>query len=160
MRRLYRQNLVSRGSTGMYLSVTCAEDLPLIKPGEGERNGANTFLGDYRLRQQRAACALWPRGTIPANYGEPTVSDVPVLILTGQWDPVTPPIYGDTVAKYLAHSLHVIVPHGGHGFDGLTGPDCIDNLTSGFVEKGSTAGLDASCVNAIKRQGFQLKLPE
>ena len=156
----YRQNLVSRGSTGMYLSVTCAEDLPLIKPGEGERSGANTFLGDYRLRQQRAACALWPRGTIPANYGEPTVSDVPVLILTGQWDPVTPPIYGDTVAKYLSHSLHVIVPHGGHGFDGLRGSDCIDNLISDFVEKGSTAGLDASCVNAIKRPGFQLKLPE
>ena len=154
----YRQYLVSSGSTGMYLSVTCAEDLPLIKPGEGERNGVNTFLGDYRLRQQRAACALWPRGTIPANYGEPTVSDVPVLILTGQWDPVTPPIYGDTVAKHLSHSLHVIVPHGGHGFDGLTGQDCIDNLITSFVEKGLTAGLDTSCVKSITRQGFVVKL--
>jgi len=156
----YRQNLVSSGSTGMYLSVTCAEDLPLIKPDEGERNGANTFLGDYRLRQQRAACALWPRGTIPANYAEPTVSDVPVLILTGQWDPVTPPIYGDTVANHLSHSLHVIVPHGGHGFDGLNGQDCIDNLITSFVEKGSAVGLDTSCVSSIKRQGFVLKLPE
>ena len=154
----YRQNLVATGSNGMYLSVTCAEDLPLIKRGEGERSGVNTLLGDYRLRQQRAACELWPRGKISANYAEPTVSDAPVLILTGQWDPVTPPIYGDIAAKHLSHSLHIIVPHGGHGFGGLTRLDCIDNLIASFVEKGTTAGLDTSCVSSMSRQGFMLKM--
>jgi pimeloyl-ACP methyl ester carboxylesterase len=92
----YRQNLVATGSNGMYLSVTCAEDLPLIKPGEGERNGTNTFLGDYRLRQQRARLrALAARKNSRRLRSRP-FRDVPVLILTGQWDPVTPPIYGDT----------------------------------------------------------------
>jgi pimeloyl-ACP methyl ester carboxylesterase len=155
----FRQQIVATGSNGMYLSVTCAEDLPLIKPGEGERNGVNTFLGDYRLRQQRAACALWPQAKIPNNYTEPVRSDVPALILTGQWDPVTPPIYGATAAKYLAHSLHVVVPHGGHGFNGLNGIDCIDNLMDRFIESGTTAGLDTSCVHLISRKGFLLKLP-
>ena len=61
---------MATGSNGMYLSVTCAEDLPMIKPGEGERNGVNTFLGDYRLRQQRAACANWRRGDLPKDYAE------------------------------------------------------------------------------------------
>ena len=144
----------------MYLSVTCAEDLPMITPGEGERNGVNTFLGDYRLRQQRAACALWRRGDISKDYAEPTRSDVPALILTGQWDPVTPPMYGATAAKYLSHSLHVIVPHGGHGFNGLNGLDCIDNLVVSFINRGTTTGLDTSCVSAIARKGFLLKLPE
>ncbi|MCM3873447.1 MAG: alpha/beta hydrolase, partial [Pyrinomonadaceae bacterium] len=46
----YRRNLVGTGSNGLYLSITCAEDLPWIKAGEGERLAANTFLGDYRLR--------------------------------------------------------------------------------------------------------------
>jgi len=156
----YRQQIVATGSNGMYLSVTCAEDLPLIKPGEGERNGVNTFLGDYRLRQQRAACALWRRGEIPKNYAKPTRSAVPALIITGQWDPVTPPVYGDTAAKYLSHSLHVIVPHGGHGFNGLKGTDCIGNLMVSFIDRGTTEGLDTSCVNAIVRNGFMLKLPE
>jgi pimeloyl-ACP methyl ester carboxylesterase len=156
----YRQQIVATGSNGMYLSVTCAEDLNLIKPGEGERNGVNTFLGDYRLRQQRAACALWPVATIPNNYAEPTRSKVPVLILTGQWDPVTPPVYGDTAAKYLLHSLHVVVPHGGHGLNGLSGIECVDNLIISFVERGTTTGLDTSCVSAIARRGFALKLPE
>ena len=153
----YRQQIVATGSNGMYLSVTCAEDLPLIKPGEGERNGLNTFLGDYRLRQQRAACELWPRATVPDNYAEPTRSAVPVLILTGQWDPVTPPVYGDTASKYLPNSHHVVVPHGGHGFNGLNRIDCINNLIVSFVERGSTTGLDTSCVKSISRRGFALK---
>ncbi len=44
----YRKNLVGTGSNGLYLSITCAEDLPWIKSGEGEQLALNTFLGDYR----------------------------------------------------------------------------------------------------------------
>ena len=152
----YRRNLVGSGSNGMYLSVTCAEDLPWIKPGEGERLSANTFLGDYRLRQQREACALWPRATIPKDYGEPVRGSAPVLILTGEWDPVTPPSNGDATARHLPNSLHVIVPHGAHGFGGLEGIDCIKNLHWEFVEKGTVKGLDTSCVKNIRRKGFSI----
>ncbi|MBA3352752.1 MAG: alpha/beta hydrolase [Blastocatellia bacterium] len=138
----YRQRIVATGANGMYLSVTCAEDLPWIKPGEGERNAANTFLGDYRLRQQREACALWPRGTIPKDYSATIRSQVPALIVTGQWDPVTPPLYGDALSKNMPNSLHVVVPSGGHGFGGLEGIDCISRITADFIEKGATRGLD------------------
>jgi pimeloyl-ACP methyl ester carboxylesterase len=154
---LYRQQLVGTGSNGMYLSVTCAEDLPWIKPGEGERLAANTFLGDYRLRQQREACALWPRAKIPAGYSEPVRGSAPVLILTGEWDPVTPPANGDAAARNLSNSLHVVVPHAGHGFGGLEGIDCIQNLVTQFIEQGTTKNLDTSCVKNIRRTGFALK---
>jgi len=156
---MYRQQLVATGSNGLYLSITCAEDLPWIKPGEGERLSANTFLGDYRLRQQREACALWPRATIPKDYSESTKGDAPVLILTGEWDPVTPPAHGDSVAKHLSNSLHVVVPHGAHGLGGLQGSDCILRVMAAFVERGTTKGLDTSCVKDIKRNGFALTLP-
>jgi pimeloyl-ACP methyl ester carboxylesterase len=145
---------------GMYLSVTCAEDLPWIKPGEGERNAAQTFLGDYRLRHQRAACELWPRASIPKSFSEPARAQVPTLILTGQWDPVTPPAYGELAAKYLPSSLNLVVPHGGHGFGGLDGLDCIEKLTTEFVERGTTRTLDTSCLKNIRRRPFPLKLPD
>jgi pimeloyl-ACP methyl ester carboxylesterase len=157
---LYRVNLVATGSNGMYLSVTCAEDLPMVKASEGEKNGMNTFLGNYRFTQQSAACEQWVRANIPSNYTEPTKSKVPALILTGEWDPVTPPVYGDTAAKYLPNSLHVVVPHAGHGFGGLEGTQCLDDLIVKFVTTGTTSGLDTSCVKNIKRRGFALKLPE
>ncbi|MFY9618873.1 MAG: alpha/beta fold hydrolase [Pyrinomonadaceae bacterium] len=156
---LYRQRIVATGSNGLYLSITCAEDLPWIKPGEGERLSANTFLGDYRLRQQREACALWPRATISKDYSEPTKADAPVLILTGEWDPVTPPAHGDAVAKHLPNGLHVVVPHGAHGLGGLQGSDCILRLMAAFVERGATKELDTSCVKNVKRNPFALTLP-
>jgi len=150
----YRMILVSTGSNGMYLSVTCAEDLPWIKPGEGERMAANTFLGDYRLRQQREACALWPRGSIERDYAEPVRSDVPVLILTGEWDPITQPSNGAMVTKTLTNSLHIVVPHGAHGLGGLEGIECVEGLMTELIERGAVKGLDTSCVQGIHRKGF------
>jgi fermentation-respiration switch protein FrsA (DUF1100 family) len=142
----------------MYLSITCAEDLPWIKPGEGERLAANTFLGDYRLRQQREACALWPRADVERGYAEPVRADVPVLILTGEWDPVTPPANGDQIAKTLANSLHIVVPDGAHGLGGLEGMDCIDRTLTEFVARGTTKDIDTACVKSVRRKGFALKL--
>jgi len=153
----YRQRLVATGSNGMYLSITCAEDLPWIKPGEGERMAQNTFLGDYRLRQQREACALWPRAEIERDYAQPIKSDAPVLILTGEWDPVTPPSNAERVAKTLTNSLNIVVPHGAHGLGGLEGMDCIDNLIVDFIERGSIKGLNTECVKNIRRKGFATK---
>ena len=150
----YRRGIVATGSTGLYLSITCAEDLPWIKAGEGERLAANTFLGDYRLKQQREACALWPGATIPTDYSLPTKGSAPVFMFTGEWDPVTPPSNGDAVAQHLPNSLHVIVPDGAHGVGGLNGLDCLQRLNSEFVERGTVKGLDTSCVRNIKRKGF------
>jgi pimeloyl-ACP methyl ester carboxylesterase len=153
----FRTNIVATGSNGMYLSVTCAEDLPWIKPGEGERMAANTFLGDYRLVQQREVCALWPRATIESDYSQPVRSDVPVLIVTGEWDPVTPPSNAERTAKTLKNSLNIVVPHGAHGLGGLEGIDCIDRIATEFIERGTAKGIDTSCVQSIRRKGFALK---
>lgn len=154
----FRQFLVDGGGSGLYISITCAEDLPWIKPGDGERNAVGTFLGDYRLRQQREACAAWPRGEIPKDYLSQLHSNVPALLLTGEWDPVTPPRYGDLVAKNFSNSLHLVVRSGGHGFDGLENIGCVDDVIAQFVALGSVKGLDTSCVRQIHRAGFQLKL--
>ncbi|MGH9399121.1 MAG: alpha/beta fold hydrolase [Thermoanaerobaculia bacterium] len=155
-----RREIVASGAAGLYLSITCAEDLPWIRPGEGERAAKGTFLSDYRLKQQRAACELWPRASIPPGYSRPVRSRVPALILSGAWDPVTPPSNGSQVAKYLPRSLHLIVPHGGHSYEGLEGLDCIERLQTEFVERGTTSGLDAGCVAQMRRPPFPVKAPD
>ncbi|HKD12552.1 MAG TPA: alpha/beta fold hydrolase [Thermoanaerobaculia bacterium] len=157
-RALYgRVEIVGGGSAGLYLSVTCSEDVPWIRPGEGERQAEGTFLGDYRLRQQRAACALWPRAPIPEDYFGRVTGGAPVLLLSGQWDPATPPSNSDTVAKSLPRSLHLVVPHGGHAFEGLLGVDCVLDLIAAFVERGTTDGLETSCVSKIRRPPFRVE---
>ena len=88
---LARRSLIGGLAQGLYLSVTCAEDLPYIAPGVGEKAAEGTFLRDYRLQQQRRACRLWPRATLENGFHEPVRSAAPVLTMAGQWDPVTPP---------------------------------------------------------------------
>jgi pimeloyl-ACP methyl ester carboxylesterase len=154
-----RRAIVSSGADGLYLSVTCAEDLPRIAPGEGEHAAAGTFLADYRLRQQRRACELWPRMAPPPAFGEPVAASTPTLLLSGQWDPVTPPSQAEQALRSLPHGRHLVVASGGHSFSGLTGADCVTRLTTDFVEAGSAQGLDTSCISAMKRPPFPTTAP-
>ena len=150
-----RQRIVGSGSMGLYLSITCAEDVPWIEPGEGERAARGTFLGEYRLKQQREACEIWPRARVSRDFLSPVRSNVPVLLLSGMWDPATPPSNGEEVAKHLPNGLPVVVPHGGHNYEGLDGLDCVTNLQIEFVERGAAKGLDAACVEKIRRPPFR-----
>jgi pimeloyl-ACP methyl ester carboxylesterase len=142
-------------SMGLNFSVTCAEDLPFIDDATAARETANTMLGDYRVRQQKAVCAVWPRGAIPADERELVHSDLPVLLISGERDPVTPPEFGQRVAKGLPNGLHVVAPHQGHGADG----PCANQVVAAFVERASTKGLDTSCLTATPPLHFQLKVP-
>jgi pimeloyl-ACP methyl ester carboxylesterase len=146
----------SRGTfDGLYLSITCAEDVPFLAADAADRDEP-TYLGSYRVREQRAACAEWPRGTRSPSQFEPVTSDVPVLIFSGALDPVTPSSNGDEIARTLRHSLHLRIPHGGHSPAGLTGLECLGALERAFIEQGRADGLDTACISRIARPGFRV----
>jgi pimeloyl-ACP methyl ester carboxylesterase len=142
---------------GMYLSVTCAEDVPFIDPEEATKLTTGNPFGNYRLFQQTRACGMWPRAEIPADFLEPVRSNAPVLIFSGNMDPVTPPKYGEEAAGYLPNSRHVVIPEAGHGVDGLTDPGCIDRIAIEFLDKGDAKNLDVSCVERMKPPPFVTK---
>jgi pimeloyl-ACP methyl ester carboxylesterase len=142
---------------GMYLSVTCAEDVPFIDPAEAAKLTAGNPFGDYRVFQQRRACSIWPRGEIPGDFLEPVRSNAPVLIFSGNMDPVTPPKYGEEIAQYLPNSRHVIVAEAGHGPFGLTDPGCVDRIAMEFLDKGDAKNLDVSCIQRMKPPPFVTK---
>ncbi len=142
---------------GMYLSVTCAEDVPFINQEQAARLNGNNPFGDYRVFQQTRACGMWPRGEIPADFLEPVRSTAPVLIFSGNMDPVTPPKYGEEVARHLPNSRHVIIPEAGHGVDGLTDAGCIDRIAIEFLEKGDAKNLDVTCVERMAPPPFVTK---
>jgi len=144
-------------ANGMYLSVTCAEDVPFINQEEAAGLNANNPFGNYRVFQQTRACEMWPRGEIPADFHEPVRSNGPVLIFSGNMDPVTPPGYGEEVARHLPNSRHVIISEAGHGADGLTDPGCIDRIAIEFLEKGDPKNLDVGCVQRMAPPPFVTK---
>ncbi|HXQ03115.1 MAG TPA: alpha/beta hydrolase [Candidatus Udaeobacter sp.] len=139
---------------GMYLSVTCAEDVPFINQEEAAKLNADNPFGNYRVFQQTRACGLWPRGKIPADYRDPVSSNAPVLIFSGNMDPVTPPKYGEEVAKHLRNSRHIIIAEAGHGVDGLKDPGCVDRIAIEFLDKGDAKNLDVSCIERMAPPPF------
>jgi pimeloyl-ACP methyl ester carboxylesterase len=134
---------------GMYLCVTCAEDVPFIDQNEVAKANAGNPFGNYRVEQQTRACSMWPQGKIPDGYHEPVSSDIPVLIFSGYMDPVTPPERGEEVASHLPNSKHVIIPHGAHGIEGLTNVECLDKLMLEFLSKGNARDLDTTCMERV-----------
>jgi pimeloyl-ACP methyl ester carboxylesterase len=139
---------------GMHVSVTCAEDVPFMSPDVIEPLIAGTYLRGYRVQQQIAACQKWPHGDIPADFHQPVTSDVPVLMISGPYDPVTPPRWAEQTGQHLSHSLHLIIPDGHHGPGGLSHDECLGGLASQFLERGTTEGLNTSCVATMKRPPF------
>jgi pimeloyl-ACP methyl ester carboxylesterase len=137
---------------GLLFSVTCAEDLPYISEEMTVRETRGTFLGDYRIRQQKAVCTVWPRGKVPADVHELVRAGVPVFLLSGERDPVTPPEFGERVASRLPNSLHVVVPRGAHG-----GGECTDELIAQLIDRGTLAGLDPGCVRQAPPTSFMLR---
>ncbi len=149
------RGLVDQIARGMQLSVTCAEDIPFITEDEIKRNTAETFYGDYRIRTSIKACEQWPRGKVAASFSEPVKSDLPILMVTGDLDPVAPPWLAAGALRFLPNSRQITIPSTGHFFRF----ECVDDLFSEFLSKGSAEGLDDSCVKQIERPPFITKLP-
>ena len=141
----------SRIARGMQFSVICSEDTPFITDEEIKSTSANSFYGDARVRPTIKACSEWPRAKVDASFLEPVKSDVPVLLVSGALDPVTPPWLAETVAKTLTHSRLVVIPNATHN-----SYECVENLVAEFIDKGTADRLDASCVEKIKRPPFTI----
>ena len=130
----------------LHYSVTCAEDVPRAAQALREQ----ALAGKRSARLARLAlgiCDDWPRGSAPREAPAPVTSDVPVLILSGGLDPVTPPANGERVARTLARHRHVIAPGYGH----IVSPSaCAPRLVAAFVAEAGFATLPDDCLRQLE----------
>ena len=138
-------------SAGVFLSITCAEDVRYITDAEVAAATAHTWLGDYRVREQRAACAGWPQATLPPGYRAPVVSSVPTLFVSGDVDPATPKAFADRVAKGFARHADLVLR--GQGHSGWT--RCAASAHATLVRTGSVEAIDTTCP-ATPRPPFRI----
>ena len=128
---------------GMQASVVCAEDADLLHDAPQE---ANTLLGTTLIDVIRAQCAIWPRGTRPADFHAPLKSDKPIFVLEGELDPVTPPRYGEQVMKGLSNARLIVAKGQGHN---VIWRGCIPKLVDEFVDKLQPKTLDTTCADVL-----------
>jgi pimeloyl-ACP methyl ester carboxylesterase len=143
-------------SFGMHNSVVCTEDAPfygdLTDLGPALRA---SYLGDEQVRALEAICSLWPAGTLDPDLREPVTSARPVLLLSGEFDPVTPPAYAERAAVGLANSRHLIARGQGHG---VVARGCMPTVIGDFVASGRLDDLDAGCIDRLTGDPFFVDL--
>jgi pimeloyl-ACP methyl ester carboxylesterase len=138
---------------GIYLSIVCSEVIPQFDPGALPAATAGTFMGGLRVGRDVSACREWVRGWLPPGFWTPVKSDVPVLVMNGALDHLTPPRYGERVAQSLAHARRLVLPQRGHND---TDP-CVNGMIESFMIAGSLAELDTSCLAKTEDLSFALK---
>jgi pimeloyl-ACP methyl ester carboxylesterase len=139
-------------SFGLFFSITCSEDVAFIHQQDIATETQGTFLGDYRVGQQQAACKEWPTRTLPKDYRAPITSAVPTLFVSGDADGGTPLWYADHVAAGFSNRIQIIVKGQGH----TEWSDCLARLYQQLVRGGAVSGLNPSCPD-VPRPPFNLK---
>ena len=132
----------------MHLAVVCAEDYPQLTPALAAADAAT--LTAPLLKRVGAMCDMMQVPAAPAR-GTARI-EAPVLMLSGELDPVTPPRRAEAAARYMANAQHLIVAHAGHGVSML---GCAPRLLREFLDAPERP-LAASCLKEIPAPTFQL----
>ncbi|MDN3640480.1 alpha/beta hydrolase [Simiduia curdlanivorans] len=99
--------------TGLMANIICNEDIRRATPAQLQQD-TNTPFGDVSVKFWQSLCETWPEYRLDDNHYLPVKSDIPVLALSGELDPVTPPAWGNIAVEHLPNATHLIAKNAGH----------------------------------------------
>jgi pimeloyl-ACP methyl ester carboxylesterase len=129
---------------GMHNAVVCSEDVPFYDRAAIDLEGlAASYIGHVQLDALETICSIWPAGPVDDEFKVPLEISAPVLLLSGDADPVTPPRYAELAAVDLGNALHLIGRGQGHG---QLRVGCMPSLLDEFVTGADPGAIDATCL--------------
>ncbi|NNE72408.1 MAG: alpha/beta hydrolase [Acidimicrobiales bacterium] len=135
---------------GAHWSPECAEEVAgssldeAVDAAQADNPIDQALLGD--VEYVFSACRVWAVDAAPAATQDPIRSDVRTLIVAGQFDPITPPGWGERTADDLTSAQLVIVPFAGHG---STYERCPESLMMAFLDD-PDQGVDTACLGELE----------
>ncbi len=141
---LVAQSTIS--SRGMMFSVQCNEELAFSTLEQFEAvlldyPDLAPFLRDTILGEAGYdVCTYWDAGQAEASENEPVTSDIPALVMQGEYDPITPPAWGQRAAETLTNSYFYLYPGVGHG---ASVAECPRQMMIAFIQNPGAAPSDA-----------------
>jgi pimeloyl-ACP methyl ester carboxylesterase len=142
-------------ANGMQYSVVCSEDEPFFAAAINRAEMAKTYQGTDLADALHEICKLWPRGPVDADLHAALRSDIPTLLLSGEADPVTPPIDAERAAEGLTRHRHLILKGEGHG---QLATGCMPIIAADFLDNAAPDKLDASCLDRHTPEPFFLSM--
>jgi pimeloyl-ACP methyl ester carboxylesterase len=144
------EDLGAQIATGVNWSVVCAEDAEHFVPRPQDDD---LLMGQDFIVMTINWCKEWPRREVPDDFHAPMTGSTPTLILSGEFDPVTPPRYGDQVVANLPNGRHLLVPGQGHS---VMGRGCGPKLVDAFIDTADAKALEADCLKELTPAPFFL----
>ena len=144
-------------SDGMFYSVECSEDWPFLAQQDITQSEQGitpqiTAVFGTDEQQEYAVCQFWNVQKAPAAQKQAVVSSLPTLVLSGEYDPITPPSNGQETANNLSHSYFFIFPGQGHGQQYSSA--CSDSIINTFENDPSQKPSD-TCIAQMPEPAFQ-----
>jgi pimeloyl-ACP methyl ester carboxylesterase len=141
-------------SYGAYYAVECSEEAPFaraaalseaagqVRPAVGRLYGDPAFL-NY--------CPRWAPQPPDPRENQPVQSSIPTLLLSGEYDPVTPPAYAQRAAEGLTNARVIQFPGLGHAT--FTQP-CPLRILTDFLDDPAPQPV-AACLSAMGPPPFR-----
>jgi len=148
-------------SEGTLLSYLCAEEAPFNRRERIANRAANLTgvlrraLVDWAVSYLND-CNIWEAPRSSARENQPVKSDIPTLLLSGYFDPATPPEWGDEAAEHLTNSWHYVFPDAGHGVLFEADAACALTIALSFLEDPLSQPADA-CLESMTGPDFYIR---
>jgi pimeloyl-ACP methyl ester carboxylesterase len=97
---------------------------------------------------------LHTSGETPEGMSPQPGSQLPVLILNGEVDPIDPPENMAGATALWPNSLALVAPYQGHSFSDMNAISCWFSILNEFIQSGSLDGLNTSCMQNIQPPAF------
>lgn len=133
-------------AAGLNYAVACTEDAPYVEDVDVDALAA-TYMGTTFVDALNRVCERWPVGIMDEDLREPVETDVPVLLLSGELDPITPPRYASAAAARMTNTIDIVGRGQGHGMLTVA---CAQGLMAKFVDRPEAEELDLGCVDRIR----------
>lgn len=150
------QDLGASLAFGMHNSVVCTEDVPFFGDLASRWPELDaSYLGGDQVRALQTICERWPPGRLDPELRTPAPSPAPVLLLSGEFDPITPPAYAEQAAALYPNGRQLLAPGQGHG---VIGRGCMPQLVGDFFDSADPDTLEPACLERLGGDAFFVNL--
>ena len=135
---------------GMGISVQCAEEIPFNSGNDAytAAQGVQPEIAGFfpeSVQYLFTVCQDWSGAVPDPRENQPVTSDIPTLILAGEFDPITPPSWGQMTANHLSNSYFFEFPGNGHWV--TRSSRCALSIMLAFLDNPLNSP-DASCLGS------------
>ncbi|HEV2528493.1 MAG TPA: alpha/beta hydrolase [Thermomicrobiales bacterium] len=129
-------------ATGLSNTIICTEEQAFVDLEEERALIAEAGVRDSLANNPQfnlaagfeQSCAIWDLPAADPVETEPVVSVVPTLILTGEFDPITPPSYGELAVETLENGYAIEIPGASHDPATLAGPAGVQLIVDFLID--------------------------